>query len=123
DPPDVIRQANHSWRTSTMKCPRLVTIGIMVLLTAVTAFGQQIDPAFRGVWVLNIEKSDFGGQPKPKMEQLNWTEHGWAFAMVRADGQLRRCVGDRLPSWLYDGRSGKQLFLRGEHCYAPPRAF
>jgi hypothetical protein len=53
-----------------------------------TAFSQQIDPAFRGVWSLNVGKSDFGGRPKPKMEQLNWTERGWAFAMVRADGGL-----------------------------------
>lgn len=53
-----------------------------------TTFSQQIDPAFRGVWLLNVEKSDFGGRPKPKMEQLNWTERGWAFAMVGTDGRL-----------------------------------
>ena len=57
---------------------------------AVPAFTQQIDPAFLGVWTLNFEKSDFGGRPtpKPKMEQVNWTEHGFALAMVRADGSL-----------------------------------
>lgn len=86
---DLFGGPQGSPRTDKMiAAARLVTIGIMVLLTAGTAFGQQIDPAFRGVWVLNIEKSDFGGQPEPKMEQLNWTEHGWAFAMVRADGEL-----------------------------------
>ena len=57
---------------------------------AVPAFTQQIDPAFLGVWTLNVEKSDFGGRPtpRPKMEQVNWTEHGFALAMVRADGSL-----------------------------------
>lgn len=44
--------------------------------------------AFRGVWSLNVEKSKFADRPKPKMQQLNWTERGWAFAMVRADGGL-----------------------------------
>jgi uncharacterized protein DUF4440 len=56
--------------------------------TGASAFNQQIDPAFRGVWSLNVEKSKFADRPMPKMQQLNWTERGWAFAMVRADGGL-----------------------------------
>ncbi len=40
------------------------------------------------MWALNVQKSDFGGDPKPKAGQVNWTEHGWAFAIITADGGL-----------------------------------
>ena len=35
-----------------------------------------------------MEQSDFGGGPKPKMGQVNWTTHGWVFAIITGDGQL-----------------------------------
>src|ERR1700724_657860 len=52
------------------------------------AFSQQIAPAFQGFWTLNVEKSDFGSRPIPKMGLVNWGEHGWTFALVTADGRL-----------------------------------
>jgi hypothetical protein len=66
--------------------PLLVVFAL--LLTAATASAQRIDPAFYGTWALNVAKSDFGGEPKPKMGQVNWTEHGWVFALVTGDGRL-----------------------------------
>jgi hypothetical protein len=65
-----------------------LTILITVLLTVTTALSQQIDPGLRGFWTLNVEKSDFGARPKPKMGFVNWGEHGWTFAIVTADGRL-----------------------------------
>jgi hypothetical protein len=71
-----------------MKSLLFLVVPITVLLSTATAFSQQIDPAFRGFWTLNVEKSDFGVRPKPKMGQVNWGEHGWVFALVTADGRL-----------------------------------
>jgi hypothetical protein len=65
-----------------------ILIILVVLLSAATAFGQKLDPALYGVWALNVEKSDFGGGPRPKTGQLTWTEHGWVFALITADGHL-----------------------------------
>jgi len=59
-----------------------------MLLTALAASGQQIDPSFRGFWTLNVGKSDFGHRAKPKTGFVNWGEHGWAFAIVEADGRV-----------------------------------
>jgi len=47
-----------------------------------------MDPQLRGRWTLDVQKSDFGTDPKPKMGQVNWTDHGWVFAIVFADGGL-----------------------------------
>ena len=58
------------------------------LLIAAAASAQRMDPALRGVWKLNVAKSDFGPWPKPKMGQVSWTEHGWVFALVTADGGI-----------------------------------
>jgi hypothetical protein len=71
-----------------MKSRLFLLILTTVLLTTASALGQQIDPAFRGFWTLNIEKSDFAGRPAPKMGQVNWGEHGWTFALVNAEGRL-----------------------------------
>lgn len=49
---------------------------------------HEIDPAFRGFWILNVEKSDFGSRPKPKGGLVNWGEHGWTLAIVQGDGRL-----------------------------------
>ena len=55
---------------------RNLAILVFVLLTSGLAFGQQMDSGLLGVWRLNVEKSDFGSGPKPKMGLVNWTEHG-----------------------------------------------
>ncbi len=59
-----------------------------VWLTTLTVFGQQVGPAFHGMWVLNVDKSDFGRTPKPKAGLVNWGEHGWVISIVRADGHV-----------------------------------
>ena len=66
----------------------LLVVLITVLFAAPTAFSQRMDVGLQGIWTLNVEKSDFGGRPKPKMGQVNWGEHGWTFALVTADGRL-----------------------------------
>jgi hypothetical protein len=75
------------WSIAVVRSLHLI-IAITLLLTSAAASGQQIDPALRGVWKLNVAKSDFGPWPKPKMGQVNWTEHGWVFALVTADGRM-----------------------------------
>ena len=66
----------------------LLVVLITVLFASPTALSQQIDRGLQGFWTLNVEKSDFGGRPKPKTGQVNWGEHGWTFAIVTADGRL-----------------------------------
>ena len=69
---------------------RLAAIPVMwfVLIATTPIFSQQIDAGLRGFWTLNVDKSDFGGRPKPKMGFVNWGEHGWTFAIVTPDGRL-----------------------------------
>lgn len=69
-----------------MRHLRLVAFGTVILFTALAAPSQQIEPAFHGFWTLNVEKSDFGGRAKPRTGLVNWGEHGWAIAIVQADG-------------------------------------
>ena len=73
-----------------MQIPRLLSFSFLVLTLVVVASSQppKIDPAFFGFWNLDVAKSDFAGQPKPKSGQVNWGEHGWAFTLVLANGQL-----------------------------------
>jgi hypothetical protein len=58
------------------------------LVQAPAAASRRPDPGLYGVWTLRVDKSDFGGAPKPKAGQVNWTEHGWVFALVTGDGHL-----------------------------------
>lgn len=60
----------------------------MFLGTAALAQPAKLDARFLGMWNLDVGKSDFAGQPKPKMGQVNWGEHGWAFTLVLANGEL-----------------------------------
>lgn len=48
----------------------------------------KVDPAFFGLWNLEVARSDFGGQHKPIMGQVDWGEHGWTFALVLSDGRM-----------------------------------
>ena len=59
---------------------------VMTILTH--AAGKKLDAGFYGLWNLDVAKSDFASQPKPKMGQVDWGEHGWAFALVLANGEL-----------------------------------
>ena len=68
---------------------RLLVIPFVAFLTAAGASGTQIDPALRGLWKLDVAKSEFGGPwPKPKSGQVSWAGHGWVFALVTADGGI-----------------------------------
>lgn len=68
---------------------RLLVILFVAFLTAVGVSGAQMDPALRGLWKLNVAKSEFGGPwPKSRTGQVSWTEHGWVFALVTADGGI-----------------------------------
>ena len=90
---------------------------------------QQIDPDLRGVWKLNVEKSDFGGGPKPKMGQVNWTEHGTAWGRItlarpRSEDLIAtRAVSTNMEE-VSGGRSGKTRFshfLTGKLALSLPR--
>jgi hypothetical protein len=77
----------NCWRVTMGRCLPILVLAVVLLIPA-TAFGQRLDPALYGVWALNVEKSDFGAGPKPKKGQVNWTAHGWVFALVTGDGRL-----------------------------------
>lgn len=66
---------------------RLLVVAVVCLNTAI-AVGQQVSPAFHGMWTLNVDKSEFGRTPKPKTGEVNWGEHGWVFSIVTPDGRL-----------------------------------
>jgi len=49
---------------------------------------QSIDTLFLGFWKLNVGKSSFDSNQKPKTGLVNWTKNGWVFAILTADDQL-----------------------------------
>lgn len=58
-----------------------------VALTAEPARAASLDSMMYGMWVLDTAHSQFGGPyPAPKSGLVNWTEHGWVFAVMSADG-------------------------------------
>lgn len=63
-------------------------VAITFCISAGLASGQQLSPAFHGLWTLNVEKSDFGRTPKPKAGLVNWGEHGWVFSIAKPDGSV-----------------------------------
>lgn len=67
---------------------RIFSAVFFVLTVLAHAQQPRLDPGFYGIWNLDVAKSDFASQPKPKMGQVNWGEHGWAFALVLANGEL-----------------------------------
>jgi hypothetical protein len=73
-----------------MRIARLLFVSCLMLTFVVAGSSRpaKIDPAFFGFWNLEVAKSDFGGQPPPKSGQVNWGEHGWAFTLVFANGEL-----------------------------------
>ena len=74
-----------------MRAFRLLTIAAVLPAAALVVDSQQmrLDPKLRGFWVLNVEQSEFGGaEAKPKSGLVNWTETGFVFAIVTADGSL-----------------------------------
>ena len=71
-----------------MKFTCVLVIPLALWFAAATSSKHQIDAGLQGYWILSVEKSDFGSNPKPKMGAVNWTERGWAFAIVTADGSL-----------------------------------
>ena len=57
-------------------------------LLAHAADAQQIDPALRGSWTLNVGRSTFGPDGPPSAGTVRWTEHGWVLALVFASGYV-----------------------------------
>lgn len=57
-------------------------------LALVSAFGQNLDPAFHGDWDLNVERSSFGPQTAPQASRLAISPTGWVYATVNAKGEL-----------------------------------
>ena len=55
-----------------MKTLMAISILGFVLIAATPIFSLQVDPGLRGFWILNVDKSDFSGRPKPKMGLVNW---------------------------------------------------
>ncbi len=85
------RKAPHLLRTSLLlafACVALLGLGATRRQEAPRAPHQSIDPQFYGYWSLNVQKSEYGKGPPPRMGQVNWGEHGWTFALVTADGRL-----------------------------------
>lgn len=60
----------------------------LLCLLPITASEGRLDPKFQGFWIMDIAKSDFGANPKAKQGSVNWTELGYSFAVVTADGFL-----------------------------------
>ena len=73
-----------------MRVARLLFLSslMMTLMPVTSSQPSKIDPSFFGFWQLDVAKSDFGGQSKPKSGQVNWGKHGWAFSLVFANGEL-----------------------------------
>lgn len=49
---------------------------------------QQMDPALRGNWTLDVAKSTFGPDGVPSAGTVRWTEHGWVLALVFPNGYV-----------------------------------
>jgi hypothetical protein len=74
----------------SLRC-NLKLLGLMLVtlsLTTANALAVEMDKSFLGRWSLNVAKSDFGPGPTPKMGEVNWTKHGWSFALVTASDRL-----------------------------------
>jgi hypothetical protein len=71
--------------------PAMKTIACAFFLAfwlSAPALAQEMDPALRGVWKLNVNQSTFADGSKAKAGRINWTEHGWVFAIMTGDGYL-----------------------------------
>ncbi len=58
-----------------------------VVMAAPPAQAIKLDPKMYGMWLLDAAHSKFGGPyPSPTSGLVNWTEHGWVFAVNSAEG-------------------------------------
>jgi hypothetical protein len=73
-----------------MRICRFLSVAVLMCVTCSGAHAQNVklDEGFLGLWNLDVAKSDFASQPKPRMGQVNWGAHGWAFALVLANGEM-----------------------------------
>jgi hypothetical protein len=62
------------------------TLAISLLVHS--AYAQEIDPALRGNWALDVAKSAFGPDGAPTAGTVRWTEHGWVLALVFGGGYV-----------------------------------
>lgn len=110
-----------------MMIRRALPVAVLICFVASAAYGQKtkLDPGFFGLWNLDVGKSDFASQPKPKMGQVNWGGHGWAFALVLANGEMftdgvqtdRGCIyiGEAPLTCDYDVVSPRHVRLTMKH--------
>jgi hypothetical protein len=49
---------------------------------------QVMDPGLRGNWSLDVAKSSFGPNGTPTSGMVNWTDHGWVFALAFPNGYV-----------------------------------
>src|SRR5882724_3190181 len=68
--------------------PSVAILTLTCLIASASSQSVKLDQGFLGLWNLDVAKSDFGSQAKPRMGQVNWGEHGWAFALVFANGEM-----------------------------------
>jgi hypothetical protein len=66
----------------------LLVLLVIFALTSVAAFAQQPDPAFFGVWKLDIGKSSFGGQAPPTGAKVTIVPSGWVYATITSRLEL-----------------------------------
>jgi hypothetical protein len=50
---------------------------LLLLIAAGSSFGQQLDKAFYGRWNLDLTKSKFGSDMRPKMSSVLISPEGW----------------------------------------------
>ena len=70
---------------------RAISAAVLCCAACAPASRQSValDPKMRGMWALDTARSQFGGPyPAPKSGLVNWTEHGWVFALGTADGSV-----------------------------------
>ena len=71
-----------------MRHPAALSLALALSLLAHSADAQQMDPALRGSWSLNVARSTFGPDGAPSAGTVRWTEHGWVLALVFAGGYV-----------------------------------
>jgi hypothetical protein len=84
----VVRRHFHLLKQVPMSYPPALSLALALSLLAQGIEAQQIDPALRGSWTLNVARSTFGPDGSPSGGTVRWTEHGWVLALVFPNGYV-----------------------------------
>jgi hypothetical protein len=71
-----------------MTYPPALSLALALSLLAQRTAAQQVDPALRGSWTLNVARSTFGPDGAPSAGTVRWTEHGWVLALAFPNGYV-----------------------------------